>query len=384
MSAKEKEHIHITINPMIVVWAFLIALLFLVAYILRDLLLVILASVLLAAAISPAAKWFVKRRVPRVIAVLIVYAGVLFSFAFVFYFLLIPLFQETLSFVRSLPNYFETLEGWTPLVEEETSFEGAPLFADLTGGFSVSNVVEETRDILVGLGQGFVNTLFVLFGGVMNFILIVVLSFYLSVQENGVAKFLRLVTPDKNTPYVLDLWRRAEIKIGYWMQGQLILAVMVAVLVYLCLTLLGIPHALLLAVLAGMFELIPVFGPILAAIPAIAIAMMEGGNFMGPGLGIGLVVTGVYIIIQQFESQLIYPLVIRKVVGLSPIIVIIALIAGYYLGGFLGIILSVPIAAVFLEFLDDVQNKFKPAGGSVGNSNSLTEELSKMRKRKKS
>lgn len=368
---------------MIVVWTFLIALLFLVAYILSDLLLVILASVLLAAAISPAAKWFSKRKVPRIVGVLIVYAGMLFSFAFVFYFLLIPLFQETFSFVRSLPNYFETLEGWAPLVEEGNSYKNSSLFADLTGDFSISNIIDQTRETLVGLGQGFVNALFTLFGGVLNFILIVVLSFYLSVQENGVAKFLRLVTPDKKEAYVLDLWRRAEIKIGYWMQGQLILAVIVAVLVYLCLTLLGIPHALLLAVLAGMFELIPVFGPILAAVPAIAIAMMEGGNFMGPGLAIGLVITGLYVIIQQFESQLIYPLVIRKVVGLSPIIVILALIAGYYLGGFLGVILSVPIAAVVLEFLDDVQKrKLKPVSQTVNDSDSLVEKISKRKNSK--
>ncbi len=359
METKNKDHLYITINPMIVVWVFLIALLFFVAYILSDLLLVILASVLLAAAISPAARWLVRRKIPRIVAVLMVYAGILFSLAFIFYFLFIPLIQETFSFLRNLPEYFEAIESWTP-VSDESIYKESSMFAGFAEDFSVSGIMEETREMLAGLSQGFANTLFSLFGGVLNFVLIIVLSFYLSVQENGVAKFLRLITPTKNTSYVLDLWNRAELKIGYWMQGQLILAVIVTVLVYLCLTLLGIPHALLLAVLAGVFELIPVFGPILAAIPAIAIAMMEGGNFMEPGLSIGLVVTGFYIIIQQFESQLIYPLVIQKVVGLSPIIVIIALIAGYNLGGFLGIILSVPLTAILIEFLNDMQKKYKP------------------------
>ncbi len=369
------NHYSISITPASVVWFFLIGLLFFTAYILRDLLLVILTSVLLAAAISPAARWFQKRKVPRIVAVLILYVGFIVSFAAAFYFLLIPLLQEFFSLVRSLPDYLETFENWLPYFESNSAFESIPLFGDFAGDLSPTKIIEEIQGMLASLSQGFVSSLFSLFGGVLNFVLIVVLSFYLSVQENGVAKFLKMVTPIKNSAYVLDLWKRAEMKIGYWMQGQLILAVIVAVLVYLCLVLLGIPHALLLAVLSGLFELIPVFGPILAAVPAIAIAVVEGGNFMGPGLTIGLVVTGVFVIIQQFESQLIYPLVIRKVVGLSPIIVIIALIAGYQLVGFLGVILSVPVAAILLEFMKDMQpratlNK-KPLGKVVLNEASV-------------
>ncbi len=356
MNGDKSNHYHVSITPSTIVWTFLIALLFVTAYILRDLLLVILTSVLLAAAISPAAKWFVKRRVPRVVGVLIVYFGFILSLVAVFYFLLVPLLQEIFAFIRALPDYFEALEAWVPNLEGDPVLENIPFFGDFAEELSPSTIIEGIQESLTGLSQGFLSAIFLLFGGVLNFILIIVLSFYLSVQENGVAKFLRLVTPANKIEYVLDLWGRAEVKIGYWMQGQLILAVIVAVLVYLCLVLLGIPHALLLAVLAGMFELIPVFGPILAAIPAVIIAMVEGGNFLGPGITIGIVVTGVYIIIQQFESQLIYPLVIRKVIGLSPIIVIVALIAGFQLAGFLGIILSVPVAAILLEFLNDMQS----------------------------
>lgn len=355
---KQREqinHYNISITPASIIWVFLIGLLFFTAYVLRDLLLVILTSVLLASAISPAARWFQKRKVPRIVAVLILYVGFILSFAGAFYFLLIPLLQEFFVLIKALPDYLDTFESWLPYFESNSAFESISLFGDFAGDLSPTKIIKEIQEILAGLSQGFISTLFSLFGGFLNFVLIVVLSFYLSVQENGVAKFLKMVTPAKNSAYVLDLWKRAEIKIGSWMQGQLILAIIVAVMVYLCLLLLGIPNALLLAVLSGMFELIPVFGPILAAIPAIAIATVEGGNFMGPGLTIGLVVAGMFVIIQQFESQLIYPLVIRKVIGLSPIIVIIALIAGYQLVGFLGVILSVPIAAIVLEFMKDMR-----------------------------
>ena len=111
----------------------------------------------------------------------------------------------------------------------------------------------------------------------------------------------------------------------------------------------GIKHALLLAVLAGVFELIPLFGPVLAAVPAVALAFLNGG------ITTALLIIGFYIIIQQFENQLIYPLVVKKVVGVSPIISIVALVAGIQLAGFMGLLLSVPVAAVLMEFFNDLQ-----------------------------
>jgi predicted PurR-regulated permease PerM len=133
------------------------------------------------------------------------------------------------------------------------------------------------------------------------------------------------------------------------MQGQLILAVIIGMLVYLGLTLLNVPNALLLAVLAGLFEIIPLFGPILASIPGVMIA------FVGGGMSLAVVVIGLYLIIHQFENHLIYPLVVKKVTGVSPIVSIIALVAGWELAGFLGLIISVPFATVLMEFFDDVE-----------------------------
>ena len=133
------------------------------------------------------------------------------------------------------------------------------------------------------------------------------------------------------------------------MQGQLVLAFIIAVLVYLGLTILGIKYAFFLALLAAVAELIPLFGPVIASLPAIAIGFIDGGTTLG------LFVIGFYIIIQQFENHLIYPLVVKKVVGVPPLLVILSLIIGAKLFGFLGIILSVPIAAAIMEFVHDVE-----------------------------
>ena len=174
--------------------------------------------------------------------------------------------------------------------------------------------------------------------------------------------FLKVVTPVKNHAHILDLWRRSQRKIGLWMQGQLILGLVVGVLVYLFLAILGVKYALTLALFAAIFELIPVFGPILAAVPAVIVALGTGGT----SLAVWVIL--VYIIIQQFENHLIYPLVVTKVVGVPPLLVILALIVGMKLAGFLGIILSVPAAAIIQEFVVDLQRRRQSLGDSIQHS----------------
>ena len=137
------------------------------------------------------------------------------------------------------------------------------------------------------------------------------------------------------------------------------LGVLVGVLAFLGLTILGIESALFLAMLMAIFELIPVFGPILASVPGIAVAYTEGIRGVDPGLTASLFVALFYFIIQQFESHLIYPLVVRKVIGIPPVLVILALVVGAKMAGFLGIILSVPVTAILMEFLNDVAREKK-------------------------
>ena len=182
-------------------------------------------------------------------------------------------------------------------------------------------------------------------------ILIFVLSFYFSVTKNGVDNFLRIITPLKHEAYVIDLWRRTKQKIGIWMQGQLVLCLMVGVMVYIPLAILGIRHVLLLAVTASLLEIIPVFGPTLFAIPGILFTLLD------KGLVLALVVTGIYIVIQQFENYLLYPAVVKKIVGISPLIVILALAVGYELVGFLGLILAMPVSVFIVEYTEDLNKK---------------------------
>lgn len=354
MATKGSDKI-IQISSGTILKTIVIVLSFMVLYYLRDIVLVVLLAIIIASAIEPGTQWFLRRRVPRILAVLFMYFVAVMVLVVVFYFLFLPLLSQSATFLSSLPGYLGELQVWNPL-QNNSLLSSNPAIQGFSKTFSLSQIVEQINGIVSNFSEGFFSTASRVFGGILSFLLVVVLSFYLSVESDGVSNFLRIVTPAKNEKYILNLWKRSQHKIGLWMQGQIVLAVIIAMLVFLGLTLLQIDNALLLAVLAGMFEIIPLFGPILAAIPAVTLALVTGG------LSPALLVVGLYIIIHQFENQLIYPLVVRKIVGVPPIVSILALIIGGKLAGFMGLLVSVPLATMLIEFLNDVEkNKIAEA-----------------------
>ena len=347
LSNKDNHTLSVTTGTIVRVVLVLIAFYFL--YYIRDIAIVILTAIVIASAVEPGAKWFTSRRIPRILAVLIIYIAVAVLLASLFYFFLIPLIRDSADFLRTLPDYSASVAEPVVTGIASTAIQSSDFLQGFSQSLSIPSIINSLNSILSNISTGFFGAINVVFGGVMSFFLIVIISFYLAVQEDGVAKFLRIVTPLKKEPYVIDLWNRSKIKIGLWMQGQLLLSVIMSVLIFLGLTLLGVRNTLLLAFIAGVFEIIPLFGAFLAATPAVLIAFIDGG------FTFALVVVGLFIIIQQFESHLIYPLVVKKVVGVPPIISIIALIIGFKLAGFLGVLLAVPLAAVLMELLNDME-----------------------------
>lgn len=363
---KGEKNFNITISSGLIIKTIIIGVLAFLLYKMLDLVLVVLTAVVIASAMEPLIKWFARNKVKRLFAVIITYIGIVSVFSGLLYFFIPPVLEEASNLLSNAPKYLDSVTLWNPLNDAKL-VEGGKIAGGLSEGLNGSkqiinglssgtvntsalgDLIVKFQNITANASGGVVNLASNIFGGAFSFIMIIILSFYLAVQEEGVEKFLRIITPIKNEKYVIDLWKRSQRKIGYWMQGQLLLAVLVGVLVYLGLMVLGVHNALVLAVFAAAFEIIPLFGPVIAAIPAILSGFATGGVTMG------VLVIGLFIIIQQFENHLIYPLVVKKVVGISPILVIIALIIGAKLAGFLGIILSAPLSAILMEYVDDVQ-----------------------------
>ncbi|MCK9351457.1 MAG: AI-2E family transporter [Candidatus Paceibacterota bacterium] len=334
----QKGDIIINVSVSTIIKTILVLIFFYVAYLLSDLILVILTSIVVASSVEPAAKWFIRHKIPRIPAVLLVYVLFVGLFAGMFYFFLPPLLDDFSQFFASLPQYLNFLDQWNPWPKV---LDYKAILQNMVGAFSpgsgadVSNITHALADV---------------FRSFFNFMLVLVLSFYFAVQEKGIENFLKIIVPDKNEKYVIDLWYRSQHKIGKWIQGQILLGVLVGALVYLGLLILGVKQAFLLAFITAVFELIPVFGPTLSAIPAVMI-----GFTASPTLG--FMTIALYVLVQQFENHLIYPVVVRKVIGVPPIIVILGLIVGAQLGGFMGLILAVPLAAVLMELVNDVEKK---------------------------
>jgi predicted PurR-regulated permease PerM len=311
----------------------------------RGLVLVLLTSIVIASAINPAATYFASKRIPRIVSVLFIYLAVIFGITALSAVFLPPLIDDFQQIRVELPTYIESLtNGKIAQLPGYDAFLNSITNTGLTG-----EIFSKVTATFSGATVGVLATASSIFGGLFSFLLIVVISFYLAVQEDGVRDFLRVVTPAKQEAYVLDLWKRSQRKIGLWMQGQLILSVLVGALTLPLLLVLKVPNAVLLAIIAAVFELIPIFGPILAAIPAVAFALIAGG----PSLG--LLVAGMYIIIQQFENHLFQPLVVKKIVGIPALVAILALIIGAQIAGFLGMLISVPVAAAIMEYFSDVE-----------------------------
>lgn len=215
---------------------------------------------------------------------------------------------------------------------------------------SLPDLIKSTQNLISTFSGGFFDIAGNAFGSVFNLVLIVIISFYLSAKEKGIENFLRIVVPDTHEEYAISLWQRTERKIGLWMQGQLLLGVIIGMLAYLSLTILGVQYSLVIAILTAIFELIP-FGIYLAMVPAIMFGFLSGG------IPMALMSFIIYVILHQFETYLIAPLIIKKVVGISPLVVVLSVIIGYELAGFWGVILAIPAAVCLLEFLDDLEKK---------------------------
>ncbi len=323
-----------------------IALVVLLLFTLKSLVFVILTSVVLASFIRTAAS-SLKRRlgITRILSIALMYLLTFLFIAGVIYFFLPILLNELSNLIPLISKY---LPGSVPITESinlvET--EGAP--SVLVQSAQLGTLIDSFKGFLGIVASGFGSTLSALFGSLLNVVLVIVISFYLSVSGDGVESLLRIISPIHHQGYVIDLWNRSQIKIARWMQGQLFLGLVIGILTFIGLWLLHVPQPILLSVLAAIFELIP-FGIFLAAVPAISFGYVAGG------ITLALLVAALYTLIQQLEGYLISPIVMNKLTGVSPLVVILSVLIGVHLAGFWGLILAVPVAVTILEYVKDLE-----------------------------
>jgi len=239
------------------------------------------------------------------------------------------------------------------LVGQVIDLLSLPQVKGLLGSTEASSFVDELSFVLnkapsVGIGSadsffGFASTLF---GGAITLITVLVLSFYLLLDEDGVKKFVLSILPTSHREQIVAAFHKIGTKMGAWLRGQLLVCLVVSLLDAVVLLGFGVPFWLTLAVFSAFTEFIPYVGSFLATVAAIFVALTKDSFW---GINSVTVAVGVligYIIVQQIEAHVLVPKIMQKSVGLSPVVVIIAILIGAKLFGFVGIILSVPIAAI--------------------------------------
>jgi predicted PurR-regulated permease PerM len=310
-------------------------------YLVRNVLVILFFAIIIASAVTPFANWLEQKRIPRLLGVLLLYLT-FFGLIVFFLSLIVPVISSELSqLTQALPEFISNISGALEKAQQTTTTRYFDFFSE------IQNLLDSFSQFLQVSSGSALNLIINVFGGLLSFFAIIVISFYLSVMKQGVAGFIRSVLPTKYEDYIIGLWKRAEHKVGRWLQGQLLLALSVGLIVFVGLSLLKIKYALLLGIVAMILEIVPIVGPVISAIPGVVLAFAQS-----PMLGIWVIVF--YVAVQQIESHILTPLVLGKTLGLNPVTVIIALLVGGTLGGIIGILLSVPVAVIVVEIFDDL------------------------------
>lgn len=309
-------------------------------YIIRDVVAIFFAALFLAALIDPFADFFERWRVPRGLAALIVYILGLSLLAGAFILVAPPVISE-------LQNFFTFFAPYLPGVGE-----GEIHYADFFSTESFAANIESILATIRGSGvSAAVPELLELgstaFGVVAALVVVLILTFFLVAEKTALVRAIAFVAPAEYQPFVMQLAGKMRERLGSWLRGELILMLCIFVMTYIALTLLGIPYALILALLAGLLEIIPFMGPLMSGVPAAILALAVSPLH-------AILTIGSYILIQTIEGNILVPKVMQKVSGLNPIISLLAVLIGWRVGGIVGAILSIPLAMTLSVFAAEV------------------------------
>lgn len=314
------KKIEISHKTIIFAVLFLLSLWF--VYLIRDIILQLFIALLMMAILNPLVSRLSKWRIPRGISVFLAYLLVFGAIGGVVAGIVPPLVSQTTSFANNLPKYLANV-GINNVLSEE--------------------IVGQLISQLGGLPAQVVKVGVSVFSNVLDVLAVLMFAFYLLLVRKKLDDQLGFFFGEEKKHRVGRFIDILENRLGGWARGELLLMLLVGASTYLGLFLLGIPFALPLALLAGLFEIIPYLGPVIAAIPAVLI-----GLSISPLMG--LAAAALAFLIQQLENYLFVPKVMEKSVGVSPIITLIALAIGFRLAGIVGIIISVP-AVITLQVI---------------------------------
>jgi len=305
-------------------------------YFLRGVLVLLFLALILMAALNPLVDRLERWRFPRALAIALIYVLIFSVIGLAIWGVIPPLVNQTQNLASRFPSYLESLR-WLGVNKEV-----------------VYNQLNQLTEQLGIISSGVIRTFVGFFQNLINIVVLLVISFYLLLERKNLSRYLLRFFGDNAEKTGIRVMDEIEKRLGGWIRAEIVLMIIIGLLTFIGLTLLGIDYALPLAILAGFLEIIPNIGPFISAIPAVLV-----GLFISPLMA--LAVAALYFLVQQIENNFIVPQLMAKECGINPLITIIALIAGFKLGGVIGAVLAVPIILLIEIILTEVSTseKFK-------------------------
>ncbi len=340
--SNERQSMRITLTTASLVRIIVVLLLLYFAYLIKDILAILFIALVFSSAIDPWIDWMQKYKIPRPLGITLIYLAMLAVLAGAVLLIIPPIVQQSSQLVSDLPNYIERFNSYLSNFRDYTASHGWLDNIKNTVGNSASNLQSAAGNVFT--------TIFGFFGGILSLVVVLVITFYMVVQESIIRKAIWSLTPADKQDYVMDVFKRMQQKMGLWFRGQLILCLAIFILTYAGLLAIGVKYALILALIAGLTEFIPYLGPLLGAIPAVFLASTQSPT-------LGLITAILYFVIQIVENNLLVPKIMQKAVGLNPIVSIVAIMIGFSVGGVVGALLSIPVATAGSVLVEDLLHK---------------------------
>jgi len=324
----EKRYFEITWASLWRILAFVLALF--VLYFIREIVVLLILAIVISAICRPFVDYLSEKKVARFLGTSFVF--VLISVILgVFLWLVVPL--TIYQFGNFISNFNETI----------SKIGSHNFLGELIQQFIIN--LKEAFDVLAKGATAIFNLIFSIFGGIFMSITCLVLAFYLTVEERGIESFFRSILPKSYEDRIISVFEKSAVRIGRWFQGRIFLSVIMGLISWLGFYLLGVRYSGTLALLTAVLDNIPLVGPIFAGVIALLVALTDSW-------ALAVWVAIFFVIIQQLEGILLTPFIMKKMAGLSPLAVLLAILIGTKMAGLIGFLLAVPVTILFQEIFE--------------------------------
>jgi predicted PurR-regulated permease PerM len=331
-----------------VVWATLVLIFvilsFWLLYRFNQVVFILFIAIVIGTVIRPAVAWLHQRGLPRIAGVILVYLLLLILLTG-FLWLLFPLIVEQgTTIAAEVPGYYQNLREWMVNYPNQLIVRLSEFLPATLPSLNPRAAQQTGQDVMASAGQalGYITLAAKV---VFTAIVILVLAFYWTLDGPRTIQSFLLLVPQDLRESISELISAMETKVGYYIAGQGILCLVIGIMALLAYLLMGLPNALVLALMAGVLEAIPMIGPLLGAMPAALVALS-----IAPDKLVWVIVATV--VIQQLENSLLVPRVMSKAVGVNPFVTLLSLFAFSSLFGIAGALMAIPIAAIIQLLLD--------------------------------